>query len=153
MVPPALMMGRKPDNCGEGRVAFISRDDCVACAAEVLLQPGHENRAYDLTGPELFTIGEALQMASELAGKPIVLEHVDDAGMFAYFDSLGVPRHASDIVPAGPIPWSSEDMVTFGRSIREGFFAIKSDSVERLTGRKPISLKEIMLRHRASWPK
>jgi NAD(P)H dehydrogenase (quinone) len=152
MVPPALMVGRKPDNCGDGRVAFVSRDDCVACAAEVLLQPGHENRAYDLTGPELLTIGQALQMASEIAGKPIVLEHVDDDGMYAYFDSLGVPRHASDIVPQGPIPWSSEDMVTFGRSIREGFFAIKSDHVERIIGRKPVPLREIMLRHRGAWP-
>ena len=152
MVPPALMAGRKPDNCGDGRVAFVSRDDCVACATEVLLQPGHENHPYDLTGPELLTIGQALQMAAEIAGKPIVLEHVDDDGMFAYFDSLGVPRHASDIVPQGPIPWSSDDMVTFGRSIREGFFAIQSDHVERITGRKPLALREIMLRHRAAWP-
>ncbi|HEU4627655.1 MAG TPA: SDR family oxidoreductase [Steroidobacteraceae bacterium] len=152
MVPPALMAGRKPDNCGEGRVAFVSRDDCVACASEVLLQPGHENRAYDLTGPELLTIGQALQMAAEIAGKPIVLEPVDDEGMFAYFDSLGVPRHASDIVPAGPIPWSSDDMVTFGRAIREGFFAIQSDHVERITGKKPTPLREILLRHRAAWP-
>jgi NAD(P)H dehydrogenase (quinone) len=152
MVPPALTTGHKPDNCGDGRVAFVSRDDCVACATEVLLQPGHENRAYDLTGPELLTIGQALQMAAEVAGKPIVLEHVDDEGMFAYFDSLGVPRHASDIVPQGPIPWSSEDMVTFGRSIREGFFDIRSDSVERITGRKPIPLREIMLRYRGAWP-
>lgn len=152
MVPPALMMGRKPDNCGEGKVAFVSRDDCVACATEVLIQPGHENQAYDLTGPELLTIEQALNMAAEIAGKPIVLEHVDDEGMFAYFDSLGVARHASDIVPQGPIPWSSDDMVTFGRSIREGFFAVKSDHVERITGRKPIPLREIMLRSRAAWP-
>ena len=61
-------------------------------------------------------------MAGEIAGKPIVLDHVDDEAMLAYFDSLGIPRHASDIVPQGPIPWSSDDMVTFGRSIREGFF-------------------------------
>ena len=81
-----------------------------------------------------------------------MLKHVDDEGMFAYFDSLGVPRHASDIVPQGPIPWSSDDMVTFGRSIREGFFAIQSDHVERLTGRKPIPLREIMMRHRGAWP-
>src|SRR5687767_14239635 len=115
MVPPALAMGRKPENAGNGRVAFVSREDCVACATEVLLQSGHENRAYDITGPELMSIPQALAMASEIAGKPIVVEPVDDAGMFAYFDSLGVPRHASDIVPSGPIPWSSDDMVTFAQ--------------------------------------
>jgi NAD(P)H dehydrogenase (quinone) len=153
MVPPALAMGRKPENAGEGRVAFVSRDDCVACATEVLAQSGHENRAYDITGPELLSIPQALKMASEIAGKPIVVEPVDDEGMFAYFDSLGVPRHASDIVPQGPIPWSSDDMVTFGSSIREGFFDVRTDHVERITGRKPISLREIFLRHKDTWPK
>jgi len=153
MVPPALAMGRKPENAGDGRVAFVSRDDCVACATEVLAQSGHENRAYDITGPELLSIPQALKMASEIAGKPIVVEPVDDEGMFAYFDSLGVARHASDIVPEGPIPWSSDDMVTFARSIREGFFDVKTDHVERITGRKPISLREIFLRHQDAWPK
>jgi NAD(P)H dehydrogenase (quinone) len=153
MVPPALAMGRKPENAGEGRVAFVSRDDCVACATEVLVQSGHENRAYEITGPELLSIPQALKMASEIAGKPIVVEPVDDDQMFAYFDSLGVPRHASDIVPAGPIPWSSEDMVTFAKSIREGFFDVRTDHVERITGKKPVSLREIFLRHKDTWPK
>lgn len=153
MVPPALAMGRKPENAGEGRVAFVSREDCVACATEVLAQSGHENRAYEITGPELLSIPQALKMASEIAGKPIVIEPVDDAGMFAYFDSLGVPRHASDIVPAGPIPWSSDDMVTFGQAIREGFFDVRTDDVERITGKKPVSLREIFLRHKDTWPK
>jgi NAD(P)H dehydrogenase (quinone) len=152
MVPPALAMRRKPDNCGNGRVAFVSRDDCVACATEVLLQSGHENRAYDVTGPELMTIPQALDMAAGIAGKSIVLEHVDDAGMFAYFDSLGIPRHASDIVANGPIPWSSEDMVTFGRSIREGFFDVLTDHVERITGRRPRPLRDIMMAHCHQWP-
>jgi NAD(P)H dehydrogenase (quinone) len=71
-------MGRKPENAGDGQVAFVSREDCVACATEVLLQPGHEDRAYDITGPELLTIPQALAMASKIAGKPIVVEPVDD---------------------------------------------------------------------------
>ncbi len=72
--------------------------------------------------------------------------------MFAYFDSLGIPRHASDVVPNGPIPWSSDDMVTFGQSIREGFFDVLTDHVERLTGRKPRPLREVMMAHRHQWP-
>jgi NAD(P)H dehydrogenase (quinone) len=154
MVPPALMRGGLlDDNTGTGRVAFVSRDDCVACAAAVLLQEGHENQAYDLTGGELLSIADAMAIASELAGKRIVVKPVSDEEMFAYFDSLGVPRHASDIVPQGPIPWSSDDMVTFGRAIREGFFEVKTDRVERLTGRKPKTLREVMLAFRDRWPK
>lgn len=152
MAIPALLAGHKPDNCGEGKVSFVSRDDCVATAAGVLTQDGHGNRAYDITGPELISIPQAMAMVSELSGKPIIVEQVDDEGMFAYFDSLGVPRHASDIMPEGPIPWSSEDMVTFGQSIRGGFFGHLSDTVERITGRKPKSLREVLIAHQAAWP-
>lgn len=152
MVIPALIAGHKPDNCGDGKVGFVSRDDCVATAAGVLTQDGHHDRAYDLTGPELISIPEAMAMATELTGQPITVEPVDNDAMFAYFDSLGVPRHASDIMPEGPIPWSSDDMVTFGQSIREGYFGHLSDTVERVTGRKPKSLREVMIAHQASWP-
>jgi NAD(P)H dehydrogenase (quinone) len=152
MVPGALAAGRIPDNAHDGQVAFVSRDDCVACATEVLLKPGHENRAYDITGPELMTIPQALALASEIAGKPIVVERVDDDGMLAHFDSLGIPRHASDVVPSGPIPWSSDDMVTFGRSIREGYFDRLTQHVKQITGQSPKPLREVMLAYRHLWP-
>jgi len=154
MVPGALLSGGKQmDNCGDGKVAFVSRDDCVAVAVDVLLQDGHENEAYDLTGREKFTIPQAMAMASALAGKPIDVIPVNDEQMFAYFDALGAPRHASDIVPDGPLPWSSDDMVTFGASIREGYFDVQTDVVERVTGRKPKPLYDVMLAFRDSWPK
>jgi len=154
MVPGALLSGgRQMDNCGEGKIAFVSRDDCVAVAVNVLLQEGHENQAYDLTGPEKFTIPQAMAMASALSGKPIEVIPVNDEQMYAYFDALGAPRHASDIVPDGPLPWSSDDMVTFGASIREGYFDVQTDAVERITGRKPKPLYDVMVAMKDGWPK
>ncbi len=152
MAIPALQHGAKPDNCGDGKVGFVSRDDCVAVAAGVLTQDGHGNRAYPLTGPEALSIPQAMAMVSEMAGKPIQVQQVSDEEMFAYFDSLGVPRHASDIVPEGPIPWSSEDMVTFGASIREGYFDGVTDCVERITGKAPRSLRSVLEQYQGEWP-
>lgn len=153
MVIPALLSGQpKPDNSGQGRIAYVSRDDCVAVAANVLTQDGHGNRAYDLTGPELFTIDQCFALVSEVAGRDVTIQHVSDDGMLAYFDSLGVPRHASDIVPDGPIPWSSDDMVTFGQSIREGYFDKRTDWVERITGKAPKSLRAVLEAAKPSWP-
>ncbi|BBC71938.1 NAD(P)-dependent oxidoreductase [Altererythrobacter sp. B11] len=152
MAIPALQAGSKPDNAADGKVAIVSRDDCVASAVGVLTQEGHGNRAYDITGPELISIPEAVAMISEMAGKPIELIPVDDEGMYQYFDTLGVPRRASDIVPDGPIPWASEGMVTFGQSIREGYFAVRSDDVERITGRPPRSLRSVLEQYQGAWP-
>ena len=152
MTIPALLAGHKPENAGRGRVPIVSRDDCVATAVGVLTQDGHANKAYDVTGPELWALPDAMALVSEMAGKPIAIEPVDDEGMYAYFDSLGVARKASDVVPDGPIPWASEGMVTFGQSIREGFMNIASDDVERITGRTPRTLRSVCEKHRHLWP-
>jgi NAD(P)H dehydrogenase (quinone) len=152
VIPPAMASGALPDNAHDGPIAFVSRDDCVACAVGALTTPGHENKAYDITGPELLSFPKAVAMAVEMTGRPIQYRRVSDEEMFAYFDSLGVPRHASDDPAAGPIPWSSDDMVTFGQSIREGYFNVLSDSVEKLTGRKPRSLRSVMEQYRYTWP-
>jgi NAD(P)H dehydrogenase (quinone) len=152
MAIPALQAGHKPENAGDGRVPIVSRDDCVAMAVAVLTQEGHGNKAYDVTGPELWTLPDAMALVSRMAGKPIAIERVDDEGMFAYFDSLGVPRKASDVLPDGPIPWASEGMVTFGQSIREGFMDIESNDVERITGRPPRTLRSVLEQCQGAWP-
>lgn len=152
MAIPALAAGAKPENAGQGRVPIVSRDDCVAMAVAVLTQEGHENRAYAVTGPDLWTLPDAMALVADMAGKPIAVHEVDDEGMFAYFDSLGVPRRSEDVDPASPIPWASEGMVTFGQSIREGFMDIESNDVERVTGRKPRSLSSVCEQFRGAWP-
>ena len=152
MAIPALMAGHKPENSGAGRVPIVSRDDCVATAVGVLTQDGHANSAVDVTGPEMWTLPDAMALVGAMAHKPIHIERVDDEGMFAYFDSLGVPRKASDVMPGGPIPWASEGMVTFGQSIREGFMDVESDDVERITGRKPRTLKSVLEQYQHLWP-
>ena len=152
MAIPALLAGHKPENAGRGRVPIVSRDDCVATAVGVLTQDGHANTAYDVTGPELWALPDAMALVAEMAGKPIVIEPVDDEGMYAYFDSLGVARHASDVVPDGPIPWSSDDMVTFGQSIREGYFDMVTGEVERITGRAPRTLRSVFEQYQGAWP-
>jgi NAD(P)H dehydrogenase (quinone) len=148
---PALASGSLPDNAIDGPIAFVSREDCVASAVGVLTGDGHDNQAYDITGPELLSFRKAVAMIAEIAGRPIDYRPVSDAEMFAYFDSLGVPRHASDDM-TGTIPWCSEDMVTFGQSIREGFFHSLTDNVERLSGRKPRTLRSVLLQYRHTWP-
>lgn len=152
IAPLALVNGYVPGSAGDGRVAFVSRDDCVASAVAVLTTTGHENVAYDLTGPELMTFPQAIALVSEVAGRPVEYRRVTDEDMFEYFDAMGAPRTASDAPPDSPIPWSSDDMVSFERAIREGFFDVRSDDVLTLTGRRPASLRDVLMAHRDGWP-
>jgi NAD(P)H dehydrogenase (quinone) len=52
-------------------IGYIARADCAAAAAAVLSTPGHENKAYDITGPELLGVKETAAAASAVTGKKI----------------------------------------------------------------------------------
>jgi len=58
-----------PDNAD--RIAYVTREDCAAAAAAVLTTPGHENRAYDVTGPASVGPGEIAAAASAVTGVQI----------------------------------------------------------------------------------
>ena len=127
-----------------GREAMVWRDDCVNCAVAVLTQPGHENKAYPITGPKRESFAEVAAMLSEISGHPIRLVETDDDGMYAHFDALGIPRKPVDDQTVAGIPWNSDDMVSFERSIRGGWLDICTDDVERLTGRKARSVRAMI---------
>lgn len=55
----------------ETRVGYVTRADCAAAAAAVLITPGTENKAYDITGPELIGVRDIAEAASAVTGKPI----------------------------------------------------------------------------------
>jgi NAD(P)H dehydrogenase (quinone) len=63
--------GRATVPAGESRIGYVTREDCAAAAAVVISRPGHENKAYDITGPELIGVREIAAAATAVTGKPI----------------------------------------------------------------------------------
>ena len=58
---------------GDGRVAWVSRDDVADVAAAVLRAPeGHVNRVYAVTGPEAVSLGWTATRLSTLTGRTVV---------------------------------------------------------------------------------
>jgi NAD(P)H dehydrogenase (quinone) len=58
-----------PENAD--RITYVTREDCAAAAAAVLIAPGHENRAYDITGPAAVGPREIAAAASAVTGAAI----------------------------------------------------------------------------------
>ncbi len=127
-----------------GREAMVWREDCVNCAVAVLTTPGHENQAYQITGPNRENFAEVAAMMAEISGHPLRLVETDDEGMYAHFDRLGIPRHPVDDQSVAGIPWNSDDMVSFERAIREGHLDVCNNLVEQLTGRKARSVRAML---------
>jgi NAD(P)H dehydrogenase (quinone) len=55
------------------KIGYVTRADCAAAAAAVLTTPGHENKAYDITGPELIGPREIATAATAVTGKPVAI--------------------------------------------------------------------------------
>jgi NAD(P)H dehydrogenase (quinone) len=132
--PGVMQTGKWISNAGEGREAMVWREDCVACAAAVLTGEGHEGETYTITGPELQTFAQVTAIMAAVTGAALEYVPVDDATQYAMFDAMGIPRRPVDDLAVGGIPWNSDDMVTFGKAIREGFLQVCTGDVERLTG-------------------
>jgi len=148
----AITSGQSIGNTGGGRVGFVARDDVAAVAAKLLLGQGEPNTGYDVTGPEALSYAEVGAMITELSGAPITIVDLSDEEMYAMWDGLGVPRGSDGDFSNSPVPWCSDGMVSFGRMVRNGQLSAVTDVVERFTGRKPKSLRELMLERMASWP-
>ncbi len=145
MAGPGVMASRKwISNSGHGREAMVWRDDCAACAVAVLDGTGHENKTCNITGPELQDFAEVTALMSEITGVPLDYVPVSDDDQYAMFDAMGIPRRPVDDQEVGGIPWNSDDMVTFGQAIREGFLEVCSGDVERLLGRPPRSVRQMI---------
>lgn len=142
--PQVMQTGKWLSNAGEGREAMVWRDDCIESAVVVLTQEGHESQTYNITGPELQTFAQVTALMSEITGKPLEYVSLDDDGQYAMFDAMGIPRRPVDDQSVAGIPWNSDDMVTFGAAIREGFLEICTNDVERLTGRKARSVRQMI---------
>jgi NAD(P)H dehydrogenase (quinone) len=132
----AVASGRYHHNAGEGRTAYVSRVDCAAVAAGVLVTDGHENVLYDVTGPELHTQAEVAALYSEVTGRQVEAVAVSDGHRGAEFMAAGYDEYAAG------------SAASWGTAIRVGALDRLSTVVADVTGRPARTLHEVLTEHR-----
>ena len=120
---------------GNGRFSGVALDDVARVARTVLMSPEeHAGHTYDLTGPEELSMTEAAAIVTEVTGRltRYVEETADEA--FASRASYGAPD------------WELQGWVTSYLAIAAGQQDGLSDDVERITGQRPVGLREMLSR-------
>jgi (4-alkanoyl-5-oxo-2,5-dihydrofuran-3-yl)methyl phosphate reductase len=114
---------------GDGKRAFIHSDDIAAVATEILRTGGHVGESLPLTGPEALSFSDVAIKIGTAIGSLLRYQPISDeeAGR-RYAAATGAP------------PEETEAHVCLWRAIREGRLATVTNWVERILGRKPISL-------------
>ncbi|KAA8996678.1 NAD(P)H-binding protein [Affinibrenneria salicis] len=139
-------------SAGEGTASFVARDDCARVAVALLTGKGEADTGYDVTGGELISVHQICDMVAARSGVALTYSSMSDEELFAWYDALGVPRKATGDFSRSPYPWCSEDIVSNEAGVREGTMRTISDTVERLTGRKPLTAQDLLESAATSWP-
>ena len=137
--------GLLSNNMGDGCIAHVARFDCAEAAACVAAGSGKNNVEYYITGPELMNMKEFCKLGSEITGRRVEYKYLTDEKMYEHFDSLGVPRETDGIwaESAKAFPFCGKGMVTFGTAIRLDQMSFCTDDFNKLTGKKPLSVREM----------
>ena len=116
----------------ENRAAFVARDDVAAAAAGILVGDGHPGAIYNATGPERLSGAESAAVISEITGRPLPFRVITEEQLRAGLTQAGLLAGAVNIV------------VGIQASFAAGAFDIVTGDVERLGGRPPKPLRDVL---------
>jgi len=153
---PALITGsdviRAP--AGEGRVAWVSRDDVADVAARVLAEDGHVGRTYDVTGPEALTMTETAEQLSIAVGREITYEaqtphEVRVTRTTSRLEEMEARRRA--LTGEGLTDYEMDVWISHYLQIATGEASIVGDAVPLVCGHPAETLADYLERHPGSY--
>ena len=115
---------------GNGTISSTDLRDVGEVIREVLTKPGHENKSYDMTGPELLTFTEIAEKFSKILGT-----HVE-------FIDQPLEEFGELLRTIGLSEWRVDAVCKELEAIGAGVVDHTTDTIEELLGRPPISLEQ-----------
>lgn len=120
---------------GDGTLNPVDARDVAAVAAAALAEPGHEHRAYDLTGPAALDFAAVAEAFTDALGRRITYADPSRLAFAWHMYRRGVPAGLTAFMLA------EYSVVRLGRSGRT------TDTVEALLGRPPHTVREFVADH------
>lgn len=115
---------------GSGKVSYIDVRDIAATAKVILTQSGHENKVYELTGPQAISVGEVAQALTQACDRVIAYVDVSEEAAAAGMRQNHMPD------------WMVNAMMELHSLGKAGYAANVTDVVERITGLKPRTISD-----------
>jgi len=121
----------------DGKTAMADVRDLGEAMAVVLTEDGHEGQSYELTGPELLSFADVADRFSQALGRKI--EYVD-VPMDGYMEKIA-PFLLND--------WHVNAVKELFTEIAAGGLDYTTDTIQKLLGREPVSVKQFAEDHKA----
>ncbi len=124
---------------GDGRRAFIHSDDIAAVATKVLTTGEYVGESLPITGPEALNFAEVTASIGAAIGKSLTFQPLSDEEARQRYSMVSSSTE------------ETEAHVSLWRAIREGRLATVTATVERVLGRKPITLDQWLIENAVSF--
>lgn len=117
---------------GDGKIAMIDARDIAMVAVKALTESGHDGKTYRLTGPEPVSYHDIVHELSAIVGRTI------------RYVSLTPEIHLQEMLKTGMPDWLADDLVSLNQVYAANEAMEVSPDVERVTGKKPLSIKRFL---------
>jgi NAD(P)H dehydrogenase (quinone) len=118
---------------GDGPVSWTAREDAAEAAALILASGGGYDGPTTITAPSAPTFAELAGIASELSGRTIQLQLMDEQDWLARQAAAGRPEHMTRF------------LLGFYQAADKGYFAGTDPLLGELLGRTPRSAREALV--------
>ncbi len=125
----------------DGKGSFIDARDIASTASKLLTTSQFDNQAFVLTGSEALNHDEVALIMSEILRKKITFQDISPESML------------DGLLKAGLTKDYSEFLLMILNFFKLGYSSAITDSVERITGRKPIRFSQYVTDHKSAWLK
>lgn len=117
----------------DGQVSWTARADLAEAAVAALAEPGlFDGISPPLTGSQALDFTDLAKIASEILGRNITRQTISDEEYRTGLISHGLPEVMADALG------------TLYKASREGEFAVVDPTLERLLGRNPTTIKDVL---------
>ena len=120
---------------GDAKASFVDVRDIAAVAVQVLNgnkngESKHTGKAYDITGGEAISYGQAAEILSKEIGKKVNYVNISDEDTRKGMKDMGADE------------WTINSMIELFGTTRAGYLSEVSPAVEQITGNKPITFSQ-----------
>jgi NAD(P)H dehydrogenase (quinone) len=115
---------------GHGRVAWVARADVARLGAVLLTEPGHEGQIYVVSGPHAIDLHETARILTRATRRAITY----------HAETLDEARASR----AGHPEWLVNGWIGSYLMLDTGEGSVTSHTIEHLTGRRPMTLSELL---------
>lgn len=124
---------------GEAKISPIDTRDISAVAAKVLVEAGHEDKHYELTGGESLSNSEIAELFSRALGRKV--------------SHISIPESAASdaMAKAGTPSWLVQLHTELNAVGKAGYLAAVKPDTELILKRKPISFSRFIQDHLANF--